>query len=82
MWLHSPDTRDAAMLWAASCMCFFGFLRVGEAVVPSDSGFDPAVHLAYGDVRVDNRIQPSYVEVLLKASKTDPFRHGVSVYLG
>ena len=63
-------------------MCFFGFLQVGEAVVPSDSGFDATVHLAYGAVRVDNWVQPSYVEVYLKASKMDPFRHGVSVYLG
>ena len=59
VWLRSPDTRDAAMQWAASCLCFFGFLQVGEAVIPSDSAFDTAVHLAYGDVRVDKWIQPS-----------------------
>ena len=82
MWLRSPGIRDAAMLWAASCKCFFGFLWVGKTVVPSDSGFDPAVCLAYGDVRVDNWIQHSCVEVLLKASKIDPFCRGVSVYLG
>ena len=46
VWLRSPDTRDAAMPWAASRMCIFGFWRVGEAVVPSDSGFNTAVYLA------------------------------------
>jgi len=45
--VHSPNTRDIVMLWAASCICFFGFLWVGEAVVPGDSGFEASVHLTY-----------------------------------
>ena len=82
VWAARQGRRDAAMLWAAACMCFFGFLRAGEVVVPSDSQFDPSSHLAYGDVRVDNTAAPQYLEVRIKASKTDPFRQGVSVYLG
>ena len=70
------------MLWSAATMCFFGFLRAGEIVVPSDQGFDGAIHLAYGDVRADNVVTPQYLEVRIKASKTDPFRKGVVVYLG
>ena len=70
------------MLWAAVTMCFCGFLRSGEVVSPSRSYYDPAVHLCLGDVRVDSPILPSLVEVRLKASKTDPFRRGVSVFLG
>ena len=70
------------MLWAAACMCFFGFLRCGEIVVPSDSTFNGTSHLAAGDVRVDNTSNPQYVQVNIKASKTDPFRQGVFVYLG
>lgn len=70
------------MLWATSCMYFFGFLRVGEVVIPSDSEYDAVRHLSYGDVRVDNIKSPKYIEVRIKASKTDPFRKGVSVYLG
>jgi len=81
MWLSSPDTRDTALLWAVSCLCFLGFISVGEAVVPNDSEFDAAIHLAYGNVRVDNCVHPSYLEVYLKASKTDPFQQGVSIYL-
>ena len=38
---------------------FFGFLRPGEVVVPNDTGFDPSVHLAYGDVRVDKNVEPT-----------------------
>ena len=63
-------------------MCFFGFLQSDEIVVPADSAYDRAVHLSGGDVRVDNTTDPQYLEVHIKASKADPFRHGVSIYLG
>ena len=82
VWEHEPDKFDAAMLCAAACMCFFGFLRSGEVVVPSVSEYDPAVHLSVGDVRVDSTSAPQYLEVRIKASKTDLFRKGVLVYLG
>ena len=70
------------MLWAAACMCFFGFMRTGEIVVPSDSGFDHSVHLAFGDVRVDSCSTPTNLVVNLKTSKMNPFRQGVQIYLG
>ena len=34
------------------------------------------------DVQVDSREHPSVVRVRIKASKTDPFRRGVLLYLG
>ena len=82
VWGKRKDTKDTCMLWAASCLCFFSFLRMGEAVVPSNSSYDPEVHLSAGDVKVDNRENPSFVEVRIKASKTDVFRKGVTIYLG
>ena len=68
-WTSSSELErhDSTMLWAASCMCFFGFLRTGEVVVPSDSGYDPAVHLSYGDVKIDAIRNPCYIEVTIKA---------------
>ena len=81
-WEKHPCREDAVMLWGASCLCFFGFLRMGEAVVPSDTQYDPEVHLSFGDVKVNSRSQPRWLEVRIKASKTDPFRHGVSIYVG
>ena len=63
-------------------MCFFSFLWAGELVVPSDSSFDPSVHLAQGDVWVYSVTCPQYLEVTIKASKMNPFRRGVSIYLG
>ena len=54
---------------AVACMCLFGFLRTGEVVVPSETAYDAAVHLSVGDVRVDSRAKPTYLEVAIKASK-------------
>ena len=63
-------------------MCFFGFLHSGEIVIPSEASYDLAYHLSYGDVKIDSTSSPSFVQVKIKASKTDVFRKGVSVYLG
>ena len=82
VWENDTDKEKAVMLWEAVCMCFFGFLRSGEIVVPKDSEYDETVHLSYGDVRVDSTVNPQHLEVEIKASKTDPFRKGVTVYLG
>ena len=81
-WHSNHTKRDYIMLWAAACICFFGFMRAGDLVVLSDSGFDPSCHLAAGDVLVNNRSSPSYLTVNVKASKTDPFRQGVQIHLG
>ena len=82
VWQSDPDRSKTTMLWAAVCTCFFGFLRSGEVVVPSDRGYDPLTHLSFGDVRLSDARDPQFLEVTIKASKTDPFRQGVKVYLG
>ena len=70
-WEQHPSRRDAVMLWAASTLCFFAFLGMGEAVAPSDSGFGPRYHLAYGDVRFNSSVDPEWMEVWIKRSKCD-----------
>ena len=80
--LRDPTNFDNIMIWAASLTCFFGFLRSGEITVPSLSGYDPAVHLNYNDISVDNPSNPAIIKVRIKASKTDPFRQGVNIYIG
>ena len=81
-WYAGLREHDAMMLWAAAATCFFGFLRMGEVVIPSDSSFDPSVHPTAADVNVDSHASPSYLAIRIKASKTDPFRQGVTIYLG
>ncbi len=70
------------MLWAASTVCFFGFLRAGELTIPSDNAFDPTTHLTVEDITIDDVANPSMLKLHLKASKTDPFRKGVDVVVG
>ena len=71
---------DHAMFWAAFCTAWFVFWHVSEFTSPP-SGFDPAVHLSLNDVAVDCHLHPSAVFLTIKASKTDPFRKGVQLYL-
>lgn len=81
-WAPDGGLRDTKMLWAACCLGFFAFLRVGEMTIPSDSEYDPEVHLNIRDIKVDDASKPSQVQIRIKQSKTDPFRHGVSVVVG
>ena len=80
VWALPPGTRpphDLTMLRAAVSICFFGFFRSGEITVPSVSGFDSRIHLAWGDVAVSDTVPPSVVRVHLKRSKCDQFGKGV-----
>lgn len=70
------------MLWAAFLVCFFGFLRSGEITIPSSSSYDPSVHLNFSDISLNSVTSPSVVAIRLKCSKTDPFRQGVTIYIG
>ena len=61
-------------------MGFFGFMRAGEFTLTAPT--DPDSAISANDVSVDSRSNPSMVKVHLKKSKTDPFRHGVDIFLG
>ena len=82
VWQRGKNPYKAALLWAASCLCFFGFLRSGEVVAPSETEFDQSTHLCLTDVKVDSHLKPSRLEICIKASKTDPFRQGFTIHLG
>ena len=82
VWDQSPQKRDAQMMWAASCLCFFGFLRSGETGTPTCKDYDQAYHLCVDDVRVNSRSSPTFIQVRIKASKTDAYRQGVMIYVG
>ena len=76
VWQKDPARQDAEMLWAASCLCFFGFLRSGEVVSPSERTYDAQSHMCFDYIRVDNRSAPTFIQVQIK---TD---HGVTIYIG
>ena len=70
------------MIWAACCLAFFGFLRVSEFTVPADNQYDDSCHLSLSSISIDSRVNPQQLKITIKQSKTDPFRKGVSVFLG
>ena len=80
-WAPRRSDVDYIMLWAACSTAFFGFFRLGELTVPSDTAFDPSRHLSPADVSIDSRDSPSLVRLFLKASKTDQLREGVPIFL-
>ena len=70
------------MLWAASCVGFFGFLRAGEFTIPYPQSYDSSVHLSLSDLAVDSHTTPSIIRLRIKQSKTDHFSQGVDIFLG
>ena len=73
---------ERIVLWAVCCTAFFGFFRLGELLLPSQSAFNPRRHLAWEDVAVDDRQATRMAKLHLKQSKTDQFGRGVDVILG
>lgn len=70
--LEDKTNYNRVMLWAAYCTAFFGFLRSGEATVPSLAAYDPGAHLSYGDIKFNSQTHPTLAQV----------NTGVLIYLG
>ena len=81
-WSSVTADPDIKMLWAAAVLCFFGFFRSVELLVPSQKVYNAAEHLSWGDVTVDSQTSPKMLKVVLKKSKTDQFGAGAQVYVG
>ena len=64
------------------CTCFSRSLPFGEITVSSLSNYDSSTHLSYGDTTFDTDNNPSMGQIIIKASRTDPFRKGVILYSG
>ncbi len=69
------------MLWAAFTLAFFGFLRCSEFTC--NSPFDAEYHLSRNDIMFHlNILHAEFYEVVIKCSKTDPFRRGCRFTIG
>ena len=79
---RSVSEHDKAMYSATASLCFYGFFRAGEITKPSTIAFDARVHLAWGNVAVDNATPPSSIRVHLKHSTCDQLGKGVDVFVG
>ena len=64
------------MLETVFVVAFFGFFRCGELTVLKT--FDSDINLSFEDVHIKDG---NSVLILLKKSKTDPFRSGVTIHL-
>ena len=68
------------MLWVALTLAFFGFLRVSEFT--SGGKFNPHCHLSPSDiVSRPSKLNPNYMQVNIKVSKTEPFRSGIKLII-
>ena len=72
--LSTQENINKAMMWAACCVGFYDFLQTAEFTVPNGN-FDPSSHLAVKDVAVDCHTAPSLLQIRIKMSKTDQYKH-------
>ena len=80
--LDTSSSPDKAVLWSIASTAFFGFFRLGELLLSSPKGFKPTLDLAWGDVAINDRTNPTMVQIHLKRSKVDQFGTGANIVLG
>jgi len=49
-----PYSYNNILLWAACCLAYFGFLRVGEFTIPAKGSYDKSSHLSLYDIAVES----------------------------
>jgi len=71
------SSQDKYMWRCVILTAFFGLLRVSEYTLPSCTAFDQNIHLSVRNVT----LSPLMATILIKTSKTDPFRTGATIRL-
>ena len=75
-------TYESRLLWAACCLGFFGFVRVGEFTARNLSAPPNPSIIGIQDISRAPGDPPQYLCIHLRVSITDPFGRGVHIYLG
>lgn len=75
--LRKKETYENLLLETMCTLAFFAFLRCGEFTIDCADKFDPVFHLCLADLLIFD----DCVHLKLKASKTDPFRQGITIKL-
>ena len=73
-----PHPYLHTLQWAAACLDFFSFLRMGEVTSSPDS---PPTMLASG-LAIDCHSNPTMIKVVLGHMKTEQFNRGTAIYIG
>lgn len=79
-WSQQPPSYDRAMVWAAFCLAFFGFMRSGELTSPSNTRYS-TTDLSVNDISIDSHTNPQILTVHLRYSKTDQLGAGTFLHL-
>ena len=78
----APQEFDNILVWAMCCLGFYGFMRSGEFTCATAGSYDPSKHLAYGDIAINSRNNPTIMKIHLKFSKTDQLGRGIDIHIG
>ena len=76
--LFDYRTRGGITIYTAFCLVFAGFLRAGEFIYTAHDLKDMEFYKWFL-TRRSVRFHDDYIELTLPASKTDPFRQGVTL---
>ena len=77
IFMSKLTNHNKLMFWSACTLAFFGFLRSSEYVSTSASRYSKQKTLLHRDVP----IKKGRIHLTIKASKTDPFREGVTLII-
>ncbi|KNZ81095.1 Integrase/recombinase xerD like protein, partial [Termitomyces sp. J132] len=73
-------TPRHTVIYAACCLAYSGLLRSGEFTTGKGGRFNPSLNLSHDCVTFQpNFANPTHARITLPASKTDPFRRGVTI---
>ena len=78
-WASRGD-ENWQLYWATSALCYFGFFRLGELLLPTEA--PNRALLRWGDVTFNHASQPTLLKIHLHVAKCDQFGEGTDVFIG